>query len=87
MSEATLTSKGQVTIPKAVRDKLGLQTGDRIDFVDTDKGVLILPVTRDLKSLCGILKGRRAKPVSIEEMNEAIAAGAAARERRSRSSR
>jgi AbrB family looped-hinge helix DNA binding protein len=73
MSEATLTSKGQVTIPKSVRDALGLEAGDRIDFVDTDKGFLIVPAKRDLKSLRGILKGRRKKPATIEEMNEAIA--------------
>ena len=82
MSEATLTSKGQVTIPKAVRDKLGLQTGDRIDFVDTEGGVLIVPVTRDLRSLRGILKGRVPRPVSVEQMNEAVAAAAARRSQR-----
>lgn len=73
MSEATLTSKGQVTIPKTVRDALGLETGDRIDFVDTGKGYLIVPAKRDLKSLRGILKGRRRKPLTIEEMNAVIA--------------
>jgi AbrB family looped-hinge helix DNA binding protein len=73
MSEATITSKGQVTIPKAVRDTLGLQAGDRIDFVDTERGFLIVPVKRDLKTLRGMFKGRRRKPLTIEEMNELIA--------------
>lgn len=73
MSEATITSKGQVTIPKAVRDALGLQTGDRIDFVDTDRGYLIVPAKRDLKSLRGMFKGRRRKPATIEEIKAVIA--------------
>lgn len=73
MSEATITSKGQVTIPKAVRDALGLEPGDRIDFVDTERGVMIVPVKRDLKSLRGMFKGRRKTPLTVEEMNELIA--------------
>jgi antitoxin PrlF len=73
MAEATVTSKGQVTIPKAVRDALGLEPGDRVAFVDTDKGFLLVPATRDLRSLRGRFKGRRAKPATIEEMKAAIA--------------
>jgi len=38
MSEATITSKGQVTIPKLVRDRLSLRAGDRIEFAFTDAG-------------------------------------------------
>jgi len=84
MSEATLTSKGQVTIPKAVREKLKLQTGDRIDFVDTEKGIILVPVTRDLRALRGILKGRVASPVTVEQMNQAIGDMAARRSLRAR---
>jgi antitoxin PrlF len=84
MSEATLTSKGQVTIPKAVREKLGLQTGDRIDFVDTGKGIILVPVTRDLRALRGILKGRVARPQTVEEMNRAIGDMAVRRSQRAR---
>jgi antitoxin PrlF len=73
MSEATLTSKGQVTIPKAVRESLGLETGDRIEFVGTDKGIVIVPVKRDLKALRGMFKGRRARPASLAEIKGAIA--------------
>jgi antitoxin PrlF len=73
MSEATLTSKGQVTIPKAVRDSLGLETGDRIEFVGTEKGFVIVPVRRDLNALCGMFKGRRAKPATLAEIKAAIA--------------
>ena len=73
MTEATLTSKGQITIPKVVRDALGLSTGDRIEFLGTDKGFVIVPVKRDLNALCGIFKGRRAKPATLDEIKAAIA--------------
>ena len=73
MTEATLTSKGQVTIPKAVRDALGLTTGDRIEFVGTEKGFVMAPVKRDLGALCGMFKGRRAKPATLDEITAAIA--------------
>ena len=73
MTEATITSKGQVTIPKPVRDALGLEAGDRIEFVSTDQGYLVVPAKRDLKSLRGLFKGRRAKPASLQEIKAAIA--------------
>ena len=73
MTEATLTSKGQITIPKAVRDALGLTTGDRIEFVGTEKGFVMAPVKRDLGALCGMFKGRRAKPATLDEIKAAIA--------------
>lgn len=73
--EATLTSKGQVTIPKAVRDALKLRTGDRLDFRVTDDGVVTLvPVTRPVAALKGMLpKPKRA--VTLVEMDAAIARG------------
>ena len=73
MSEATITSKGQVTIPKPVRDALGLEAGDRIEFVAAEQGFLVVPAKRDLRSLRGLFKGRRRKPASIEEMKTVIA--------------
>ena len=73
MTEATLTSKGQITIPKAVRDALGLTTGDRIEFVGTEKGFVMAPVKRDLGALCGMFKGRRAKPATLDEIKAVIA--------------
>jgi AbrB family looped-hinge helix DNA binding protein len=68
-----LTSKGQITIPKAVRDSLRLATGDRVEFVGTEQGFVIVPVRRDLNALCGMFKGRRAKPATLEEIKSAIA--------------
>lgn len=72
MAAATITSKGQVTIPKSVRDALGLETGDRIDFVESEEGFVIVPAKRDLRSLRGVFKGRRKNALSIEEMNAVI---------------
>lgn len=74
MAAATITSKGQVTIPAQVRTALGLEAGDRIEFVEVEKGQFaIVPATRSVRELEGLFRGRRSKPVSIEEMNAAIA--------------
>lgn len=72
MSSATLTSKGQITLPKSVRDRLGLATGDRVEFVQTESGFLMRQVAGDITALKGVLP-RPARPVSIDEMNAAIA--------------
>jgi AbrB family looped-hinge helix DNA binding protein len=67
-----LTAKGQVTIPVDVRTRMGLDTGDRIEFVQLDDGqYLIKPAIDDVRSLKGLLR-RPSKPVSVEEMNAAI---------------
>jgi AbrB family looped-hinge helix DNA binding protein len=73
MASATLTSKGQLTVPKSVREALGLESGDRIEFVETEKGEFrIIAATRSIQELNGKYRARRSKPVSIEEMNAAI---------------
>ncbi|GMV56057.1 MAG: hypothetical protein AMXMBFR6_18620 [Betaproteobacteria bacterium] len=75
--EATLTSKGQVTIPKAVRDALHLRSGDRLDFIlEADGSVRVLPITGSVKRLKGMLP-KPPRPLTVEEMDEAIAKGAA----------
>lgn len=71
MATATMTSKGQITLPKAIRTRLGLEAGTRVEFVETDSGFLVKPATRDIRSLKGILP-KPKKPVSVEEMNESI---------------
>ena len=71
MASATVTSKGQITLPKSVRDRLGIEAGDRLEFVESDQGFLVVAATRDIRSLKGIT-GRPKKPVSIEDMNSAI---------------
>jgi AbrB family looped-hinge helix DNA binding protein len=72
MPTAIITSKGQVTIPKEVRDALGVETGDRLEFVAEEKGVYkVVAATRDVRHLKGLI-AKPAKPVSVEEMNRAI---------------
>ena len=72
----TITSKGQVTIPKSVRDKLKLRAGDRVDFlVEPDGTVRLVPVTASVKELKGLVP-RPERVLGLEEMDEAIARGA-----------
>lgn len=67
----TVTSKGQVTIPASVRAALRLESGSRIEFVETEKGKYsIVPATSSIQDLKGMLR-KPVKPVSIEEMNQA----------------
>ncbi len=73
MPKATLTSKGQLVIPKAIREHLGLRPGDRLDFVLQDDGdVLIRPAVEDVRRLKGMLHRPGRKPVSVAAMNQAI---------------
>lgn len=75
MSDATMTSKGQVTIPKDVRDALGLGTGVRISFrVRADGVAEITPIRAGVGPLRGMLRGPRR--ATIAEMEEGIADGA-----------
>lgn len=78
MSVATLTTKGQVTIPKPVREALRLQAGDRVEFVDLGNGRFeLVAATRDVTELRGVLGP--AQPVSTEDMERAVAEGAVER--------
>lgn len=78
MAAATITSKGQITIPVQVRNALGVDSGDRLEFVELEKGKFaIIPATRSIRELEGRYYDKRRKPVTIEEMNAAIARGAA----------
>ena len=74
MSTATLTTKGQITIPVDVRRALNVEAGDRVEFVQIEPGRFeVIATTRSVREL----KGRFGKPkrtVTIEEMNAAIAA-------------
>lgn len=75
MSTATLTSKGQVTIPADVRRSLNVQAGDRLEFVQVEPGRFeIVAATRSVRELKGMF-GKPARVVSIDEMNQAIAEG------------
>ncbi len=73
--ESAITVKGQATIPKAIREHLGLKSGDRVKFfLHPDGSVALLPKL-PASALRGIVKPRR-RPVTVEEMSEAAAAGA-----------
>jgi antitoxin PrlF len=73
MPRSTITSKGQITVPKQIREKLDLDTGDPIDFVIQPNGdVLLKPAKFDIQNLQGILKSTKKRPVTVEEMNAAI---------------
>lgn len=72
MVTATLTSKGQVTIPVQVRASLGLESGDRIEFVELEKGkYAIMAATHSVTDLKVMIR-TPAKSVSVEDMNAAI---------------
>jgi AbrB family looped-hinge helix DNA binding protein len=76
MTAATLTSKGQLTLPKDVRDALGVGPGDRVDFVKMEDGnFAVLPATHTVKRLKGLIPSPK-KAVSLEDMDRAIASGA-----------
>ena len=83
MPVATLTSKGQITLPMAVRTALGLAAGNQVDFVRQGASFVLMPVRSDVTALKGRFAGRVKKPVSIEAMDQAIAAGAASRNKKS----
>ena len=76
MPSATITSKGQITLPVEIRRALGVGPGDRVSFRTADDGrVVVEPETLDLLSLKGSVRSR-VKGVSVEQMQEAIARAA-----------
>ena len=80
MATSTLTSKGQITLPQVVRRTLGLEAGDKVDFVsDADGGFKVVALRQDVKVLRGRFAGRAAAPVSTEAMAAAIEHEAAER--------
>ncbi len=86
MPSATVTSKGQITIPKEIRDQLHVQAGDRIAFRVREDGAVVLEVENlDLRDLRGALKLRRAG-VTLTGMDQDIRRHAAEADRRSRRS-
>ena len=80
MTAATITSKGQITIPADVRRALAVDAGDRVEFVEVEPGqFLFLAANRSVTDLKGMF-GKASRSVSIDEVNQAIAArGASAR--------
>ena len=73
MTTATLTSKGQITIPAEVRRVLNVQAGDRVEFIQVEPGRFeVVAATRSVRELKGLF-GRPSRSVSVEEMNRTIA--------------
>lgn len=72
MAAATLTSKGQITIPVSVRVALGVVAGDRVEFIQTEAGFEVVAATRPVTALKGLIVGPK-KAVSLDDMNAAIA--------------
>ena len=73
MPDAKLSSKGQLVIPKAIREHLGVHPGDVVHFVVQDSGeVLIEPAVADVRELKGLLRRPGRRPVSVEAMNRAV---------------
>jgi AbrB family looped-hinge helix DNA binding protein len=77
MATSTLTSKGQVTLPKEIRDRLGLRPGHQLSFeLGEDGRIVVRAKTVPLASLAGLLR-RRGKKQSLQQIEEGIGRGAA----------
>ncbi|MBI5922627.1 MAG: type II toxin-antitoxin system PrlF family antitoxin [Betaproteobacteria bacterium] len=69
-TDATLTSKGQTTIPKEIRDGLGMKTGDRITFTLMPGATVLMRVkNKSVTELAGLLHKKGRKPVPIEQLS------------------
>lgn len=78
MPSATMTSKGQITVPKAVRDDLGLVPGAKVLFVKLGDGhYRLVARTGEASALAGMLHRQGRQPLTVEEMDEGMAAAAA----------
>jgi len=74
---STVTTKGQITLPRDVRKALALDAGDKIDFVAVEGGFKLVPLRKDVRTVKGRFAGRVDRPVTLDEMEEAIAQSAA----------
>lgn len=72
MAHSTVTSKGQITIPKTVREKLNLKTGDLVDFVVNKGSVQLIPVNKTVSEVFGVLSRKSQRPVSVEEIEKGL---------------
>ena len=75
--ESSITSKGQISIPKMAREHLKVRPGDRVRIFLHPNGTVVLLPKLPASAIKGIFAGRAKKPVTVEEMDEAIAQGAA----------
>lgn len=78
MSETTLTSKGQMTLPKATREHFGLKAGDRLGVVVEEGRIVLIPLTLHVDDLCTILPAAKRR-ASVKEIRESVRTRAAQR--------
>ena len=78
MQSSTITSRGQTTIPAEIRKQLNLKAGDKMRYLVLENGDVFLLRKRSVKELAGILHRPGQPPMTLEEMDDAIAEGAAA---------
>lgn len=82
MAIATLTSKGQTTVPREIREQLKLEPGDQLHFTLLPNGTVVMRAKkRGMDTVGGMLKAPGRQPVSVERMNEVIAEAAIRRGR------
>lgn len=82
VATATITSKGQLTLPKEVRDRLGLHPGDKLEFLFSPDGrLVVMPRTIHVEKLFGLLHREGEKAASLDDIEAGIAAGAVKGER------
>lgn len=69
-TDATLTSKGQTTIPKEIRDELGMKPGDRMTFTLMPDGTVVMRVkSKSITDLAGMLHKKGRKPIPVEQLS------------------
>ncbi len=73
MTTATMSSKGQVTIPLDLRNALGLHAGVRLDFVREGDALKVVKLTGSTPTLRGRFAGRVARAPTVADMDQAIA--------------
>lgn len=70
---ATLTSKGQITVPKEIRDALALDAGAKLDFsIQSDGTLSVRPMKRSVSSIVGLLRVPAAKSATVKELDRAL---------------
>lgn len=85
MPTATVTSKGQITIPLEVRTKLGIRTGTKVHFIESADGTFdFMPATGSILDLYGIFRDDTIAPMTLEQMDQAIADHVAEEDARTR---
>lgn len=77
MTIATLTSKGQMTLPKNIRDDLGLKEGDKVEFVTLGTTAIIVPRNQPIDRLFGLLSAHATSGTELDEYDDAVREGVA----------